>query len=52
MDMMWEAVVHTAVFDLCKGRSKIEGEQAAGGDFCAVQPNLMRPCQNFWAMCC
>ena len=42
---------HSRVF-LCKGRGKIEWKEAAGGDFCAVQPNLMQPCQNFRAMCC
>ena len=52
MDMMWEAVVHTAELFLCKERGKIEWEEAAGGDFCAVQPTLMQPCQNFRAMCC
>ena len=40
MDMMWEAVVHTAVFDLCKGRRnrtkgevKLKGSRQQGGIF-------------------
>ena len=52
---LWSgAVVHTAEFFLCKERCKIEGEQAAGGDFWAVQPNLMWPWphQNFQAVNC